>query len=46
MTNTDPKTFTAPCGAEFDTASDARDHAALCDQCDGATEANTEDDGS
>ena len=31
---------TAPCGADFDTEQDARDHEALCDQCAGATEAH------
>ena len=44
MTNTDPKTYTAPCGAVFDTQSDARDHEALCDQCAGATEAHDLDE--
>jgi len=31
-------THLAPCGAEFDTAEDARSHELLCDQCAGATE--------
>lgn len=32
--------YSAPCGADFDTADDARNHEALCDQCAGATEAH------